>query len=88
MADVGDLRNRELASVGSLCDRWQRYHRAFQGDETAGFEASRESVVQAYIDWVDAYQRVVRQPEEDAFLGACRLREIGVSTLHTKERDQ
>ena len=41
--------------IDALRLRWEHYDRAFQGDMSVPFAASRESVIAAYTDWVDAY---------------------------------
>lgn len=41
--------------IDDLRLRWEHYDRALRGDKRVPFDASRESVLAAYEDWVDAY---------------------------------
>ena len=44
--------------VDRLRERWQEYEAAFFGAKSVPFDASRESLIAAYTDWVDAYENV------------------------------
>lgn len=63
----------DLARINGLRARWLEYDDGYRAGT-----ASRECVLSAYADWVDALDGAVHQPAFEARQGANLLRGVGV----------
>lgn len=72
------MTEEDAKRIDALRNRWQQYDRAYMGDRSVPFDASREDVIAAYVDWVDAVDGAVIQPAFEAREGGKLLRSLGI----------